>query len=120
MTEGLKNQAIHPCGAGKLRPGIRAKRVRLTEFADSGTVGSRRSGRNLGGILHDAGRTPWVEMVDDSGRDESWSADPQVEMTWIWGLWDSAGHREPTGGDSRALKPWVNKFRGLLGLSGVG
>lgn len=38
MTEGLKNQGIHPRGAGKLRPGIRANRVRLTEFADSGTV----------------------------------------------------------------------------------
>lgn len=76
-------------------------------------------GGNLGGILHDSGRTPWVETVDDSGRDKSRSADPQVEMTWIWGPWDSAGHREPTGGDSRALKHWVlNRFRGLLGLSG--
>lgn len=119
MAEGLKDQGIHPCGPGKLRPGMRAERVRLSESADSGTVGSRCSGRNLGGILHDSGRTPWVETVDDSGRDKSRSADPQVEMTWIWGPWDSAGHREPTGGDSRALKHWVlNRFRGLLGLSG--
>ena len=78
MTEGLKNQGIHPCGAGKLRPGIRAKRIRLTEFAESGTVDLDALGGIWGGILHDAGRTPWVEMVDDSGRDESWSADPQV------------------------------------------
>ena len=95
MAEGLKNQGIHPCGAGKLRPGIRAERVRLSESADSGTVGSRRSGRNWGGggVLHDAGRTPWVETADDSGRHESRSADPQVEMTWIWGR----GIRQGTG-----------------------
>lgn len=35
-----------------------------------GTFGSRLSGRNLGGVSHDAERTPRAEMVNDSGRIE--------------------------------------------------